>query len=59
MRGFNTELRSTSYHNFVRDWHPNPSKFENTLAIRLAKEAIREGDELRRKLEGRRILEAA
>lgn len=53
------KIHSSVFRNHIQDWHPNPSKFENTLAIRLAKEAIREGDELRRKLEGRRILEAA
>lgn len=50
---------SRSYHNFVRDWHPCASKFGRSISVIRAEEAIREGDELRRKLEGRRILEAA
>lgn len=50
---------SRSYHNFVQNWHPCASKFERSVSVIRAEEAIREGDELRRKLEGRRILEAA
>lgn len=53
------ELRSRSYHNFVRDWHPNASKFGKPCAVTRAEDAIREGDELRRKLAGKRVLEVA
>lgn len=57
-------MESLSYHNFhrpfgLRDWHPQSHKFDcPSIATAIADKAIREANELREKLRGRRILES-
>lgn len=48
----------SSYHCPRSVWHPRSSLFDHTIAQTTAAEAIREGNLLREKLQGKRILEA-